>query len=122
METIRRYGLVLIVLATLAFTPVSEKQGAENITLFGGNRGDVPFPHRQHQNVLQDCSICHTLFAREKGIIEQLKKEDKLASKQVMNKLCVKCHRDRAKAGEPSGPRSCNTCHVKETPAIPAVR
>lgn len=122
LKTIIRYGFLLLTLATLAFTPVNEKQGAENISLFGGKRGDVPFPHRRHQEVNKDCSVCHTLFPREKGIIEALKKEEKLKAKQVMNKLCVKCHRAKAKAGEPSGPRSCNACHIKETPKIPTLR
>lgn len=119
MKTILRYGLVLAAFVSLAFTPVSEKQGAEEISLFGGKRGDVTFPHRRHQDALGDCSICHTLFPREKGVIEAYKKEEKLKPKQVMNKLCVKCHREKAKAGEPTGPRSCNSCHNKETPKIP---
>jgi Cytochrome c7 and related cytochrome c len=122
LKTMIRYGLLLLAFATLAFTPVIEKQGADEISLFGGKRGNVPFPHRRHQDILKDCSICHTMFPREKGIIDALKKEEKLKAKQVMNKLCVKCHRTKAKAGEPSGPRSCNTCHIKETPTIPVMR
>lgn len=117
-----RASLLLISFALLAFTPVSEKQGAEEISLYGGKRGDVPFPHRRHQEVIRDCSVCHTLFPREMGVIEAYKKEKKLKAKQVMNKLCVKCHRTKAKAGEPTGPRSCNTCHIKETPKIPQMR
>lgn len=122
MKAILRYALLLIAFASLAFTPVSEKKGAEEISLFGGKRGNVPFPHRRHQDAVRDCSICHALFPREKGSIEAYKKEDKLKTKQVMNKLCVKCHRTKAKAGEPTGPRSCNTCHQKETPKIPQMR
>jgi hypothetical protein len=28
-----------------------------------------------------------------------------------MNRICVKCHRDRHREGKPSGPISCSKCH-----------
>jgi hypothetical protein len=36
-----------------------------------------------------------------------------LAGKQVMNKLCVQCHKERKKAGDTSGPTTCTQCHRK---------
>lgn len=90
-----------------------ENTGAENITMTGGNRGDVNFPHRQHQGRLTDCKTCHELFPKTSGSIEALKSEGKLDKKQVMNTQCVACHRTRRAAGERSGPVSCNTCHTK---------
>jgi cytochrome c-type protein NrfB len=90
-----------------------QNPGVENIILEGGESGVVSFPHKIHQDVLKDCSICHELFNQEIGSIEKLKAEDKLKTKQVMNTQCLKCHRDNRKAGKPSGPVSCTTCHSK---------
>jgi mono/diheme cytochrome c family protein len=88
--------------------------GAEQIPLAGGNQGTVPFPHRRHQLALNDCMICHTLFAQAPGSIAKAKTEGKLAPKQIMNTHCIQCHRDRKQAGQPSGPIACAKCHVKE--------
>jgi hypothetical protein len=107
----------MVALMTVSFMAVSlatENQGAEHIELDGGRRGDVPFPHRLHQKNLADCQICHSEFAQEPGIIEKLKTQGALKKKYVMNKLCTKCHREKKKAGQPSGPTSCRTCHVKK--------
>ena len=84
------------------------------VLLFGGKRGKVPFPHHQHQNNLGDCKICHSVFPQKSGIIEKLKSEGKLKKKYVMNKLCTKCHKEKKKAGEKSGPVACAKCHIKE--------
>jgi hypothetical protein len=90
-----------------------DNNGAETITIFGGNRGDVNFPHRQHQGRLAGCKPCHELFPKTSGSIDALKSEGKLSNKQVMNTLCVDCHRTKRDAGEKSGPVSCNACHTK---------
>jgi len=89
-------------------------KGAEQITIDGGNRGQIHFPHRDHQKRLDDCMVCHNLFAQEKGSIEKAKADGKLAKKQVMTKLCIHCHRAEKKAGKPGGPTSCAKCHKKE--------
>ena len=88
-------------------------KGAPQIDLDGGSRGTVPFPHQKHQNTLGDCNACHQLFPQSAGAIAGLKGEGRLADKQVMNKLCIKCHRAEKAAGKPSGPTTCNKCHVK---------
>lgn len=107
------YGvLVMMILAVGAVA--MENKGAEQITMEGGSRGIVPFPHHRHQNVLGDCQVCHTLFPQEKGGIERLKKEGKLVKKQVMNKHCIKCHKAQKRMGNPSGPSTCSKCHVKK--------
>jgi hypothetical protein len=90
-----------------------QNPGAEHIILEGGESGEVPFPHKIHQDVLKDCNICHELFSQEIGSIEKLKAEDNLKAKQVMNTQCLKCHRDNKKAGKSSGPVSCTACHSK---------
>jgi len=88
-----------------------QNKGLADITLDGGSKGEVPFPHHLHQDNLGDCKACHDVFPQKKGSIEALKAEGKLAKKYVMNKLCTKCHRQMKKAGEKSGPTACTTCH-----------
>jgi Cytochrome c7 and related cytochrome c len=90
-----------------------ENKGAAIIDLDGGSRGVVHFPHHKHQNKLGDCKICHTLFPQEKGAIARLKKVDKLVAKQIMNTLCIKCHKAEKKAGKAAGPVTCTKCHEK---------
>lgn len=100
-----------IVLATMATVPASENKGADQITIYGGSRGDVPFPHHLHQDTLKDCKTCHDAFPQEKGAIEAMKQSGTLKRKHVMNKLCTSCHKERKKAGEKTGPTSCKLCH-----------
>ena len=98
----------------VAVSQAVENKGAKEMSLFGGKSGNVPFPHHRHQEVAGDCNICHALFPQQSGIIRQLKAEGKLKKKQVMNKLCTKCHKQKKKAGEKSGPVTCKSCHIKE--------
>ena len=116
-----RIGLLLAA-AMLVFTAASialsgapvENKGAAEITLPGGSRGSVPFPHHQHQNKLLDCNICHSLYPQKAGIIEELKAAGTLKKKQVMNKQCTKCHKQKKKEGLSTGPTTCVKCHIKE--------
>jgi hypothetical protein len=100
--------------AAVSVAVAVENHGPDKLELDGGNRGKVPFPHRQHQENLGDCQICHFVFPQETGAIEKLKAEGKLKKKYVMNKLCTKCHRDKKKAGQQSGPTTCSKCHIKK--------
>ena len=104
---------VVIAGSTIAVSLATENQGAENIKLDGGQRGSVSFPHRQHQKNLADCQICHSIFPQEAGAIKKLKAQGALKKKHVMNKLCTKCHREKKKAGQRSGPTTCTKCHNK---------
>ena len=116
-------GLVLILTLcmTAAFTGTigntstqSQDMGAAEMVLEGGSAGKVPFPHRRHQESLQeDCQVCHDMFPQQRGSIEALKAEDKLESKQVMNRLCTGCHRDYRRQGVKTGPISCSQCHER---------
>jgi len=91
-----------------------ENKGASRIQLDGGTRDPVDFPHHRHQERTGDCTVCHDLFPRQPGVIEMLKAQNKLGRKEVMNKLCIKCHRDRKAAGKPDyGPITCSQCHQK---------
>ncbi len=87
--------------------------GPEKMTLDGGSRGKVPFGHRVHQEKLDDCSICHSIFPKKPGSIEDLKKKGDLNKKQVMKKLCIKCHKAERMAGNTHGPTTCSKCHVR---------
>jgi hypothetical protein len=93
--------------------PAPDNPGAETLLLEGGESGDVTFPHRRHQTALTDCQVCHATFPQRRGAIEELKAQGALEKKQVMNKLCTRCHREYKAQGKPSGPVSCATCHVK---------
>ena len=104
------YGIVLVSILFLGATAVQNK-GAAQITIDGGERGAVQFPHHLHQDTLGDCNACHSYFPQEPHAIERLKKEGKLVRKQVMNKLCIKCHKAEKGAGRAAGPVTCSKCH-----------
>jgi cytochrome c-type protein NrfB len=110
--------LLLVVMCTLAGAAAAgaatENKGADQMVLDGGSRGSVPFPHHRHQAVIQDCGTCHEVFPQQADAILKLKNEGTMAGKQVMNKLCIKCHRAEQRAGKAAGPVLCSECHVKE--------
>ena len=87
--------------------------GPDKLILDGGKSGDVPFPHLRHQQSLEDCTVCHNIFPQKRGAIDALKLRGDLKKKQVMNKQCIKCHREIKKTGKKAGPTSCRTCHIK---------
>ncbi len=105
---------MIVLLSSVFSVAAIENKGAAEIRMDGGSRGVVPFPHHRHQNALGDCNVCHTLFPQEQGGIVRLKKEGVLVKKQVMNKHCIKCHKQKKKAGDTTGPTTCSKCHVKE--------
>lgn len=106
-------SLICIVAGAAAVGADIENKGAEQMILDGGRRGSIHFPHRRHQAVIPNCGTCHELFPREADAIVRLKTEGKLAGKQVMNTMCIKCHRAEKRAGKTAGPVSCSECHVK---------
>lgn len=104
---------LLMVAFSLKARAVDQNRGPEKLIISGGRRGDVHLPHRQHQQRLKDCQICHQLFPQQAGSIEKFKAEGKLEKKQVMKRLCIHCHRKQKKAGRPAGPVSCHACHKR---------
>lgn len=110
------WAVMVIGLMSLAaaLAVAEQNKGAEEMVLEGGSRGEVPFPHRQHQENLEECTLCHDLFPQEEGAIERLKEEGKLEDRQVMNRQCIKCHRDKKREGAASGPTLCSTCHQRK--------
>ena len=106
-------AFMLVAGGAVALSNSQQNKGAKEIVLQGGKRGNVFFPHRMHQEKLVDCQICHAIFEQKAGSIEALKAQGKLKKKHVMNKLCTKCHKQKKKAGEKSGPTKCSKCHIK---------
>jgi hypothetical protein len=88
-------------------------RGPESIDIYGGRSGNVPFPHAQHQDRINDCNVCHSVFPQKIGAIQQMKAEGTLKPKKVMNLQCVKCHKQEKRAGRPHGPVTCKTCHMQ---------
>jgi hypothetical protein len=109
-----KHLLMLIVCAALIASVAAaiENSGSAQIDI-SASRGTVSFPHHQHQESLKDCNVCHTLFPQETGALAKLKSGGQLKPKQVMNKLCINCHRAEKKAGKASGPTICSQCHSR---------
>lgn len=106
--------LTVALILTLPLAAVNAtSRGPNQIDIFGGNRGVVPFPHAKHQENLKDCSICHSVFPQKTDAIKLLKAEGAIKPKKVMNLQCIKCHKQDKKDGKPHGPTTCNTCHKK---------
>jgi hypothetical protein len=112
----RRLPAALLAAALLmasAAALANQSRGTDEMSLAGGKRGEVPFPHHRHQEALGDCQMCHKAFPQEVGAIQSLVAQNALKPKQVMNKQCIKCHRARKKAGETTGPLTCGQCHKR---------
>ena len=109
--------LVAVILSltggAIVLSVANQDMGPIDIELHGGTRGNVPFPHHRHQETIGDCDLCHTVFPQKTGSIEELKAKGELKKKYVMNKLCTKCHKEKRRAGEKSGPVTCKQCHIK---------
>ena len=61
--------LIILMVFAGAMAVAKEERGAAEITLEGGTRGKVPFPHQKHQDTLTDCNICHNVFPQSPGTI-----------------------------------------------------
>ncbi|MBF0303187.1 MAG: cytochrome c3 family protein [Desulfamplus sp.] len=118
MIKINRTNFSIIIMVSLVFFAATlviaaEKRGGETLKVDGGSKGTVTFPHKAHQDGLKDCNICHAVFPQELGVIKNLKDKKELEKKQVMNEVCIKCHKDYKTAGKAYGPTNCNGCHGK---------
>ena len=110
----KRCAIAIILLGVMFAGLVSAApRGAEKISIDGGQSGQVPFPHLQHQDRIGDCKVCHDAFPQEAGAIQRMKEQGALQPKKVMNLQCIRCHKADKQAGKPHGPLTCKTCHVK---------
>ena len=82
-----RLILSSIVLALFSTATIigAANQGAENISIYGGSRGDVPFPHRAHQDRLKDCNTCHAVFPQETDGIKKMSNRAGLSISKTSN-------------------------------------
>ncbi len=97
----------------LITTGLAQNYGKKEILIDGGKKGNIVFPHQTHQNSINDCMVCHARFPQKKGGLNESMETGALKKKQVMNKICLKCHRENKKAGKIHGPVNCSGCHVK---------
>ncbi len=105
-------AIVLVLVILFNFTSYAEvNKGAAKLNLPSGNKKSVDFPHKTHQDVLKDCTICHTIFPMEKGVILKNITNGSMKKKTVM-KQCQACHRKLAKQRKKAGPTSCSKCHT----------
>jgi len=106
-------SMLVIFFAVFSTASDDMNKGAEKMILEGGNRGKVPFAHRDHQEKAGDCNICHSIFPKQPGSIQNLINKGELKKKKVMKKLCIKCHKTERMAGNPYGPTTCSKCHIR---------
>lgn len=111
----RNLSIIVAALAVMILSAVAmaANRGPANITIDGGSRGKVPFPHALHQDNQKDCNVCHRLFPQKADAIKAQIAKGELKPKQVMNTLCIKCHKEEKRAGKPHGPLTCSKCHVR---------
>jgi hypothetical protein len=113
----KRLTTIVLLTGLLFFTGysygIAQNTGKKCMVLNGGKRGIVNFEHHMHQAIAKDCAICHSLFPQTSGSLDESKNKGTIKSKQVMNKVCLKCHRDMKKAGKKFGPVRCSGCHTK---------
>lgn len=107
------FMLVLCGLLLVGMAAAVENQGPEKISIYGGSQGNIGFPHHQHQNRIGDCQVCHDMFPQATDAIKDLKARGKLDRKEVMNKVCLNCHRAQKQAGKKAGPLTCSKCHTR---------
>lgn len=101
--------LCVLLISGAAFSN-DEPVGRAVLNIADGEKGDVTFPHEKHQQTLKDCTLCHSLFPKQQGMIREMITDGKLKRKQVMNH-CLACHRSKKKEGLKTGPTSCSKCH-----------
>jgi cytochrome c553 len=82
---------------TLICAVAAMAAGPETITLPAKN-GNITFQHKQHQERLKDCKLCHE---KAPGKIEGF-------GKDVAHKTCKGCHEEKK-----AGPTKCGDCHKK---------
>jgi len=88
----------LLAAALLIAFPVSTAMAADTLVL-QNKIGKVVFPHKMHQEMLQDCTLCHG--KNKPGKIEGFNKD-------AAHKLCKGCHEAKK-----TGPVKCFDCHKK---------
>ena len=87
---------ILMTYAVLAILSCTDVSDIAEVIVFPAGNGQVTFTHKKHQDVIRDCTACHTSAPgkmRESGQFRP-------------HKLCIGCHETRK-----SGPVNCVDCH-----------
>jgi cytochrome c553 len=87
---------MIAVIVVMSFSTIAFAEGPDTIEL-PASMGKITFHHRQHQERLKDCTMCHA--TKEGGKIENF-------GKDIAHKTCKGCHQGMSK-----GPTSCKDCH-----------
>lgn len=87
------------VIALFALAAFAGTAFAADVIDLPAKNGNVSFPHKKHQELLNDCTKCHSSAAG--GKIEGF-------GKDLAHNTCKKCHSDSGK-----GPVKCGECHKK---------
>jgi len=88
--------LVCVVLAILFCVFFASSGSAADRIVLPSASGNVVFPHKQHQEFIKNCKVCHKT---EPGTIKE-------SGQYRPHKLCIGCHEK-----EKSGPINCVDCH-----------
>ncbi|MBF0559446.1 MAG: cytochrome c3 family protein [Nitrospirae bacterium] len=90
---------VFIITAMLTLVTAGVALAVEETITLPASNGNVIFHHKEHENRLKDCTICHV---KGPGKIEGFNKE-------WAHKKCVGCHwKDKI------SPTKCTDCHKKK--------
>jgi len=86
--------------------------------------GPVPFAHKKHEQL--ECAQCHHDYkdgtnvwkqgdeVKKCGACHKLESTEEMPSlERAMHAHCLRCHKDRKKAGKKAGPAVCLLCHPK---------
>jgi predicted CXXCH cytochrome family protein len=84
------------IIVIILCTAMAGAASAADVIELPATKGKVSFPHKKHQDMLQDCLKCHE---KGPGKIPAL-------GQAWAHKVCKGCHADMKK-----GPVSCKSCH-----------
>jgi len=85
--------LSCVALAILCYAQIGF---AADIIVFPSESGKVIFPHKEHQESIRDCKVCHKTAL---GTIKE-------SGQYRPHELCIGCHEKKK-----SGPINCVGCH-----------
>jgi Spy/CpxP family protein refolding chaperone len=105
--------LAAAVFLASSLAAAASNKGAAHFVINAGSMPGISFPHRLHQDNNPDCQVCHRLFPEQIGALNRLKQEKTLKRMQVMNTVCIACHRQNRAAGKEAGPVICRGCHTQ---------
>jgi hypothetical protein len=126
-SSMKRYTSVLILsiialaalIAALQEQDTALKEIPETITLDGGRRGPVVFPHVAHHKVIETCQTCHHNMPQDaerpdKGCRECHTNDHKVPTMKAFHDTCITCHRNENREKKNELPVRCTDCHTSK--------